>query len=57
MKNNVVKYLDFVLLVAQVVMAVVIALSRDVIPTHWNYSGEIDGCGSSYSQYSFVCAF
>lgn len=49
MKNNVVKYTDAVLLAVQIILSAIIAFSRDEIPTHWNYRGEIDDSGSSFT--------
>jgi len=49
MKNKVIAYIAYFLLFAQIVLTAIILIINKTIPTHWNFSGEIDATGSPYN--------
>lgn len=47
MKNKVISLIVFLFIVTQFVLSIVVFLTDETIPIHWNLYGEIDAYGSS----------
>ena len=46
--NRLIKVLIYLSLIAQMVLTCLIICTKDIVPLHWNYKGDVDSMGSPY---------